>query len=336
MSEKTILEKSKSTQERIYALVKKIADGAFHSGDDVASELSVSRSVICKDIKILETLGLKVNKIPGRGYQLTQPIHLYEQNKISSVMNSTDSCEIEILPWIDSSNTYLQKKCKNKNLSKHFVFVESQINGKGRQGKQWTSPFGTNLYCSIAWMFNRLDKIVQLPLFVGIMTLDFLRQMGIENIELKWPNDILIQGEKIAGILIDSSIDASNVCQTIIGIGINIEPTYGMSAINQPWTSLQLKIGKSIDKNIIAAKFIDTCLSYLPQFEANGLSMFAEAISKVDYLRDKQIQILQSNTIYNAHCLGIQADGGLKVNMNGNIKTIYSGDISVRECNHNA
>ena len=331
----TILEKSKSTQERIYALIKKLANGAFHAGDNLASELLVSHSVICNDIKVLETLGLKVNEIPGRGYQLTQPIHLYEQNKILSAMSSTDLCEIEILPWIGSSNTYLQQKCKNKNLTKHFIFVESQINGKGRQGKQWSSPFGTNLYCSIAWIFNKLDKIVQLPLFIGIMALELLRQMGVENIELKWPNDLLVQGEKIAGILIDSSIDASNICQTVIGIGINIEPTCGMIDINQPWTSLQLKLGKSIDKNIIAKMLIDTCLNYLPKFEDNGLEIFAQTIEKVDYLRNKQIQIIQSNVIYNAHCLGIQSDGSLKVNINGNIKTIYSGDISVREYTSN-
>jgi BirA family transcriptional regulator, biotin operon repressor / biotin---[acetyl-CoA-carboxylase] ligase len=170
---------------------------------------------------------------------------------------------LEVLQTIDSTNIYLGKKMQEiikPPANAHICLAEKQTHGRGRMHKKWHSPFGQNIYLSITWFFpTRFSSINDLSIRIGKALTQALITMGIDkNITLKWPNDILYQNKKLAGILIDTIFKKNQGILAIIGIGLNVNMSQQAGIdIDQAWTSLADITNTFWDRNQIAATIIE-------------------------------------------------------------------------------
>ena len=200
-------------------LLKLLKDGRFHSGQALGAALGVSRSAVWKQLQHLESdLNLSIHKVRGRGYQLAAPLELLEQGQLDtspwpvSINHSLDSTNAEALRAVDRGAT-----------APFVVLAERQTAGRGRRGRQWVSPFAENIYYSLVLrMDGGMRQLEGLSLVVGLAVLSALREVGVSDVGLKWPNDVLVNNKKIAGILLELVGDPADVCHVVLGIGINV------------------------------------------------------------------------------------------------------------------
>ena len=157
--------------------------------------------------------------------------------------------------------------------SGHTLFAEQQTAGRGRRGRTWVSPLGRNIYSSTVWRFSAgASGLSGLSLAVGVAIVKALEALGYKGVGLKWPNDLLWQGKKLGGILIEISGDAAGPCHVVVGIGLNVSMSEQQAAddIDQPWIDLASISEQPIDKNAIAAALLNQLIPMLSTFEANG------------------------------------------------------------------
>src|SRR5690606_15078630 len=158
------------------------------------------------------------------------------------------------------------------------LFAERQSAGRGRRGREWISPFAENIYYSSVVRVDGGARLLEaLPLSVGLAVHSTLAGYGLQGLGLKWPNDILVGGQKIAGILLEVSGDPADQCYVIIGVGVNVNMRTA-DAITQPWTSLALQLGGQLmDRNAFAEKLCGQISAYLQRhFESGFTSLRAE------------------------------------------------------------
>ena len=182
-------------------LIKLLADGEFHSGEAIGRHLGISRAAVWKQLQKLENFGLQVESIKGRGYRLLQVIELLDVGLIQNTLPlsaATQLSELEVFFQIDSTNAHAMKKIQMNQTNKGYVcLAEFQEQGRGRRGRQWHSPLGSNLSLSLVWEFEGgAAKLEGLSLAIGIAVVRALKRIELQGLGLKWPNDILLNGFK--------------------------------------------------------------------------------------------------------------------------------------------
>ncbi len=220
-----------------------LADGEFHSGTELADALGISRSAVWKQLNGLAELGLQHSAVSGKGYRLDNSLELLAASKINEAVNDQTAAlisSLEIHDQIDSTNRYLVERSQNNALSGAVCFAEYQTAGKGRRGRQWVSPYGCNIYLSILWRFQQGPAAISgLSLAIGVAVIRALKQHQIDDVGLKWPNDIYSQGKKLGGILVEVSGETDGPCAAVIGLGLNLFlPESQAQGITQAWTDL--------------------------------------------------------------------------------------------------
>mgnify|MGYP000706482320 CR=1 FL=1 len=212
------------TEAGIESLVRQLADGRFHSGENLARLLGVSRTAVWKRIqKISRDTGLDIHAVRGKGYRLALPLELLDADRIAGHISSGSSVEVEVEvhPSLPSTSSHLAERL-GELPDNTLCFAEHQTAGRGRRGRQWVSPYGSNLYFSIYRRFPLgMHELSGLSLAVGAVVAETLGHY-VDGISLKWPNDLLVDGLKLAGILVDVHGIAEGPVDTVIGIGLNL------------------------------------------------------------------------------------------------------------------
>ena len=198
-----------------------LSDGKYHSGEVVGEAMGVSRAAVWKKLKGLESLGVKINSVKGRGYCLAQPVSLFEASKLVDLANAHNLPSVICHSVIDSTNTQLLNHIQQGGVSHGQIVVsEQQTSGRGRRGKAWVSPYAANLYFSLAWDFEQgAAKLDGLSLVVGLALQESIEVFSGISAKVKWPNDLLVENKKIAGILLEITGDPTGLCHVVIGVG---------------------------------------------------------------------------------------------------------------------
>ncbi|SJM95480.1 bifunctional biotin--[acetyl-CoA-carboxylase] ligase/biotin operon repressor BirA [Crenothrix polyspora] len=320
-------------QKKLLVLV---ADGEFHSGEELAEALGLSRSAIWKQLSGLAELGLHYTGVSGRGYRLERRLELLNHAKISAALNDFSRAShvlFEIHDQLDSTNSYLVQKSLHGAASGSACFAEHQTAGKGRRGRDWVSPFGGNIYLSILWRFphNGLGEIAGLSLAIGVAVIRALKHLQIPDIGLKWPNDVCYQGKKLGGILIEVSGEAAGPCAAVIGVGLNVFLS-GSEAekINQPWTDLSKILGqRKISRNTLAACLLNELIPVLIDFEQSGIKTYLEEWRQYDVLKGNAARLFVGNQVIDGIVQGIDDNGLLLLeHLGGRIQSYASGEVS--------
>lgn len=317
------------------ALLALLADGAFHSGQSLGVELGVSRTAVWKHVAMLRDSGIDVHSVPGKGYRLARRLDLLDAQQIRSMMTPVarrGMPVIEVLGVVDSTNEVAMARIRRGGWCPVAIFAEQQTAGRGRRGRPWESPFGANIYLSVAWEFSGgLATIDGLSLAVGVALCDAVEGIDVSGVGLKWPNDLVREKKKLGGILIEVSGEATGPCSVVIGVGINV----GMAAlrgvnIDQPWTDLGAA-GYTGSRNELAATVLDHLVRMLQEFSMSGFSAFAQRWRKFDVVLGRRVDVVVGESRISGVAAGIDEGGALLVDTDGGIRRFFGGEVSVRE-----
>ncbi|MGR5239115.1 bifunctional biotin--[acetyl-CoA-carboxylase] ligase/biotin operon repressor BirA [Vibrio alfacsensis] len=309
-------------------ILKTLSDGEFHSGEALGQGLGISRAAIAKHVKGLNDWGVDIYRIQGRGYQLAQPLQLL--NEYELVKRSVT--QVELISVIDSTNQYLLERVNDSEKGR-VCLAEYQAKGRGRRGRQWISPFGTNLYLSMYWRLDAgMAAAMGLSLVVGIAAVEAIESMGVRGVKLKWPNDIYYQDKKLAGILVEMSGQAGGAAHLVIGMGLNIGMPDLQSEIDQPWTTLnQVSDDLSIDRTQLAINLIDHWKVALEEYEMTGLAGFVERWNRLDNFLGRPVKLLMGPREIHGVVQGIDHQGGVVLETEKGLETYIGGEISLRK-----
>jgi len=318
-----------------YKLLRLLADGHFHSGRELGTSLGISRGAVWKHLKSLSNLDIDIHAVPGRGYQLALPIDLLSKELILSSMKADSRklvAGLEIFDEIDSTNTYLMQKAMTGITSGYICMAESQHAGRGRHGQKWVSPYARNIYLSVLWNFPMgPDSLAGLGLAVGVGIMRSLHEFGVHDAGLKWPNDIIWNGAKLAGILLEMTGTSSSNCCVVIGIGLNVNMSAGFSEqIDRPWTDLNTILEKKFSRNVISASLVQHVLKALIDFEKHGLPPFLDEWRNHDIVTGKKVTIQLPNSELNGIGHGIDDNGAILIEDGDHLHRFYSGEVKLQ------
>ena len=312
-----------------------LADGEFHSGTELADALGISRSAVWKQLSCLAELGLSHSAVSGKGYRLDNALELLAAEKINGVINDRAAAlisSLEIHDQIDSTNRYLVERSQHNAPSGTVCLAEYQTAGKGRRGRQWISPYGSNIYLSILWRFQQGPAAISgLSLAIGVAVIRALKQQQINDIGLKWPNDIYSQGKKLGGILVEVSGETDGPCCAVIGLGLNLFlPEEKAQGINQAWTDLSKIAGQSrIARNELAGTLLNHLLPVMADYERVGIKAYLDEWRGYDCLTSKSASLFIGQQQFDGIVRGIDDNGMLLIERpDGNVQTFASGEVS--------
>jgi BirA family biotin operon repressor/biotin-[acetyl-CoA-carboxylase] ligase len=313
-----------------FAVLHALADGKFHSGEAIAHELGCSRTLIWQAVHTIQTeFGLPVFSVRGQGYRLAQPFDGLDVASIRAGL-SPDSSEvwtIAVADMVDSTNTQLLSRANSDGLHGLVLATEMQSAGRGRLGRRWQASLGDCLMFSLLWRFERgLAGLAGLSLAVGLALARVLRQCGAP-VELKWPNDVLLHGRKMAGILIELSGDALGPTAVVIGIGINLREPKG---VDQAVSALS-SCGIELSRNQLLAALLNELHTVLQTFNSHGFAPFAADWMAVSAHHDQPVRLSFSHGApIEGVARGVADNGALLVDTAQGRQTFHIGEVSLR------
>ncbi|MGH8601229.1 MAG: bifunctional biotin--[acetyl-CoA-carboxylase] ligase/biotin operon repressor BirA [Gammaproteobacteria bacterium] len=312
-------------------LLKLLQDGRFHSGQALGLALGVSRSAVWKQLQHLEAdLSLPIHKVRGRGYRLASPLALLDADRLardprgrmwrSFVLDSSDSTSAEALRRLEQGAE-----------APFLVLAERQTAGRGRRGRKWVSPFAENLYYSLVLRVEGGARQLEgLSLVVGLAVMQALRKAGVTEVGLKWPNDLLVAGRKVAGILLELVGDPADVCHVVVGIGINVNMQAMDEEIDQPWTSMRIEAGKLVDRNALVCQLNEQLQGYLAKHRECGFAALQAEWEANHLWQGREVMLVAGAQQIEGIVLGIDRQGALRLKV-GEIERQYSGgELSLR------
>lgn len=317
----------------LWNIVKTLADGNFHSGEELGALLGVSRAAVWKHLQKLEGFGIVLSSVKGRGYCIPTGLDLLDLNSIKANLKSIPALNIQIFPQIDSTNSFLMRQ---DNPAMQACFAEFQSAGRGRRGRTWVSPMAQNIYCSIGWGFEGGAAAVEgLSLAIGLAIVRALKKFGVTGLTLKWPNDVLYQNKKLAGILIEMRGDPAGYCQIVIGIGLNVsmQETQGES-IDQPWVALDLILAKQhlvrVTRNQLASALLDELMNVLQGYHETGFKYYQGEWVDVAAYKGLQVELRNGQSLLSGTFIGVTESGALQLEVETGLQIYHGGEVSLR------
>ena len=321
------------SQDKILNALK---DGKFHSGESLGELLGVSRTAVWKQLQKLEEIGLQVESVKGTGYRVVNGIDLLVKDDITVHLrdrNRNEPRSIELFQSLGSTNKYLREQAEKSDCSGSVVLAERQTSGRGRRGKTWVSPFAANIYMSILWDFEQGAQALEgLSLAVGVAVRRALIEVGLEDVRLKWPNDIYIGNKKLGGILLEMIGDPAGHCSVVIGVGINVSMPASIAVnIDQPWTDCCSESVAPIARSRLAALLIDNIFDILNDFESLGFAGYRDEWQEADAFKGLQGTISTPRDSVSGTVIGVDNSGAVQLKlMSGEVKSFLGGELSLR------
>jgi BirA family biotin operon repressor/biotin-[acetyl-CoA-carboxylase] ligase len=312
-------------------VLRQLSHADFRSGEEVAGLLSISRASVYNAVLGGVKLGLPIQAIRGYGYRLTRPVTWIDTLHLSSELTSR-GFNFHYFESLDSTNAYLMNQMQSGTPHKSLIVAEWQSNGRGRRGRSWLAGLGGGLTYSLSWSFNRTpSELSGLSLVVGLALAQTLRGLGLTSASVKWPNDILVDGDKVAGVLIELAGDLLGPSVAVIGIGINVLGADALrEVVDQPVTDLAEQ-GACIDRNAILLETVLHLDQMLTRFDLDGFETFRADWEALHIYQNHAVQVLTgTGQIIPGQALGVDAAGALLLATDHGIQRFHSGEVSVR------
>ncbi len=316
-------------------LLALLADGQWHSGESIGRALGISRAAVWKRLQVLESLGVPVKSGRGLGYCLEGGLQLLESASIVESIAAAGQRDrlgaLNLFDEIDSTNAWLLVNGRQRG---DVCMAERQLAGRGRRGRQWIAPFGRNLCLSVSWTFaDGICAAQGLSLATGVVLADVLLSMGLTEVQLKWPNDLLCGQRKLGGILIELAGGVSEDCRVVVGVGLNLDLT-GLTeeqnnAIAQPWTDLR-QMGLVVDRNQLAGALVAALLRLLHDYPRQGFGAYRTRWERLNAHQRQYVTVTSGHSTLTGRVLGVDAQGGLRLATDNGEQILSGGEISVR------
>ena len=318
----------------VSGVLRHLADGEFHSGAALARTLSVSRASIWNAVRTLETMGLSIYKVHGRGYRLPGPVSLLDAALVKRRLGAAASrFVLDIQETASSTNALVLERAAAGAPGGTVVAAEWQSAGRGRAGRAWHAPIGGGLTFSLLWRFAQgAGALSGLSLAVGIALARGLNAIAGPRFALKWPNDIVTGDGKAGGILIELSGDMLGPSAAVIGIGLNVRLSESArAAIDQPATDIESVVEQRVDRNALLVALLSELDRTLTQFGAEGFVPFRSEWEKHHAHQGRTVtMLLPDGRSERGKVQGVAEDGALVLDTRAGLKRFRSGEVSLR------
>jgi BirA family biotin operon repressor/biotin-[acetyl-CoA-carboxylase] ligase len=315
-----------------FPTLRLLADGEFHSGEALGTQLGISRAAVWNAIQQAQELGIVIHSVHGKGYRLSSAIDFLDSARITKALKSAaKNFNLELLETTASTNSDLMKRAAENAPQGTCIAVELQQAGRGRRGRAWVSSLGSGLTFSLLWRFSQgAVALGGLSLAVGVALVRALDEVGVTQLALKWPNDVLHADKKLAGTLIELQGEMLGPTAAVIGIGLNIKlPDEIKANIDQPVADLADT--SAPPRNELLAVLLRHLYDVLTEFEQQGFAMLREEWQKHHAYQGKPVQLtLPNGSAVNGIVNGIDADGALLVEVGGQVQRFSTAEISLR------
>lgn len=317
-----------------FAILRLLADGEFHSGEEMARLLDVSRASVWQAMRFLDEAGVAAFRVPGRGYRLREPLQWIDQSRVMAALGDKAGIfELEVVESTGSTNSLLLQKAVQGAPHGSCVVTELQTAGRGRRGREWHANLGGSLTFSLLWRFNQgAGYLSGLSLAVGVALMRALEQSGVTGAGLKWPNDVLHQHRKLAGILIELQGDMLGPSAAVIGIGLNLKLTDKvLDRIDQAVVDIHSITGAVPERNLVLARLLTHLAGVLGEFEEGGFSRLRSEWRGHHVYHEKPVRLMMPDgSQHDGRLLDVAEDGALLVDTAAGRKRFTSGEISLR------
>ena len=317
----------------VFPLLRLLADGRFHSGQALGGVLSLSRAAIWNQVRAIERLDLRVYKVRGRGYRLAEPLDLIDRGLLERALSEAPvPFAIELLDECASTNSALLESARLGEQQASALACELQRAGRGRRGNRWHSGVGSGLTFSLAWRFHLgAGALAGLSLAVGVAMARALGSFGFDQVQLKWPNDLLLNGRKLGGILIEMSGDALGPSVAVIGVGLNVRlPRTLSDKIDQPVTGLEQ--GTVPSRTLLLARSLMELGAVLPEFERLGFEPFRAEWMRRHAWQGRRVSLrVAAREVASGEAAGAGADGALLLRTARGLERFHSGELRLED-----
>jgi BirA family biotin operon repressor/biotin-[acetyl-CoA-carboxylase] ligase len=316
-----------------FRALRLLADGEFRSGEALARTLHVSRTTVWKALQSLEGWGVTLFKVHGRGYRLVTPVDWLDPARVRTHLGERDATyQVEVVEVADSTNTVLLNEALAGAPSGLVVAAELQTQGRGRRGRTWYTGLGGALTFSVLWRFEQgVRDLGGLSLAVSVALVRALRAVGVDGARVKWPNDVLWQHQKLAGVLTEIEGDVMGPSAAVIGIGLNVylEPDI-RQRIDQAVTDLAATSAR-VDRNRLFAAVLVHLADVLEAFAAGGFAPLRAEWEASNALAGREVAlVLADRTSHAGIAAGVANDGALLLQTDSGLRRFHSGEVSLR------
>jgi BirA family biotin operon repressor/biotin-[acetyl-CoA-carboxylase] ligase len=315
-------------------ILRILSDGEFHSGEQLAASLDVSRASIWNALQGVESFGVRLFKVRGRGYQLADPIEwLARDSVVAHLGGHAEKIRLEIVDVIDSTNSLLMQRAIQSSEGAQCVAAELQTHGRGRRGRTWHGALGGSLTFSLLWRFNLgAAQLSGLSLAIGVALVRALQELGVANIQLKWPNDLIHGYRKLGGVLIELQGDALGPSTAVIGVGLNLRlPEQVKHQIDQAVVDLQGMISDLPSRNAVLGVTLRHLADVLGNFDANGFEALRMEWQGLHAYQNKPVVMrMPDGAEMTGVVRGVTAEGALILDTVSGERRFGSGEMSLR------
>ena len=326
-----------------FSLLRQLADGAFHSGEDLAATVGLTRARVSQLLKQAETAGLSLERVRGLGYRLTATPDFLDADQVRRSLHDIAGkgtvfppLDIEVVDQVGSTSTELLRRAQRRDIHGQVLAAEWQTAGRGRRGKAWTAVAGGSLTFSIGWRYEQgAGFLAGLSLAVGVAVVKALEAEGLAGVELKWPNDLVHKHLKVGGILVELNGDALGPSIVVVGVGLNVRlPVEVRRNIEQPVSDLTTVAGRgapAIDRNHLLARLSAELAATLEAYSRSGFPAFAAEWQHRHAYHGKPVKLLlPDGASVKGTVAGVDSTGALVLADGPRRARFLSGEISLR------
>jgi len=353
-----------------FSLLRQLSDGAFHSGEDLAATVGLTRARVSQLLKQAETAGLSLERVRGRGYRLLATPDFLDAAAVRTALKSygvevappdarpalpaandddialpvsalpviplKPPIAVEVVDQIDSTSSELLRRAARRDIHGALLAAEWQSAGRGRRGRAWSAVAGGSLTFSLGWRFEQgAGFMAGLSLAVGVAVLHALEREGIAGVELKWPNDLIHRHLKVGGILVELNGDALGPSTVVVGVGLNVRLPQAMKRdIAQPVSDLTAVAGRGappIDRNKLLARLAAELAATLGTYCAHGFAPFAAEWQRRHAYQGKLVRLLLPDGVsVKGTVAGVDGTGALVLADGPRRVRFLAGEISLR------
>jgi BirA family biotin operon repressor/biotin-[acetyl-CoA-carboxylase] ligase len=318
-----------------FQALRALADGRFHSGEEMARSFSRSRATLSEALKRAPEMGIELFSVPGKGYRVAEPIEFLDAAAISSELARHDKrLRLEIVDEIESTSTRVLQLAAAGASSGTCIAAEWQSLGRGRRGRTWISRLGGSLTFSMLWRFERgAGHLGGLSLAVGEAVARALSECGVPRVQVKWPNDVVVDLRKLAGLLVETSGEIQGPSVAVIGVGVNYRLSERvLDRIDQPVTDVWQCAEVAPSRSDLLARMLMTLAASLDAFDRSGFSASRDAWRALHAYQGRRVRVTPGRDApFDAEVTDVGPDGALLVSTpDGRTIALASAEITLR------
>ena len=315
-------------------LLSLLADGKPHSGEELARLLGVEQKTVPNLLGIIAEIGVDCTDGEGQGYCWTDPVELLESNAITSYLGATAGSllsSLAVLGEIDSTNRFLMDAARDGAPGGYACVAEYQSRGQGRRGRGFVSPIG-NIYLSVLWRFVQDASFLSgLSVAIGVVVAEVCQRLGVTEAGVKWPNDVLWQGRKLSGILVETQTDPMAGVAVVVGVGLNFRMAKEPGAsIGQSWVDIQSAAQCLPNRNEAVGCLLEAILLGLEEFSSHGFTPFKSRWNQNDVMKGRPVVLRGNDDSIEGLANGVDEIGALLLDVDGVTRSVMTGDLSLR------